>query len=173
MTAPLASEEEFSDIDLDDAYSDTDQTQYFTDNDNVSDVSNISNSLLKETSQILPKSVQGRSKALLEYLKNKGEGKISWTKNGKLMVNGRVVVGSNIIDLASHVVRERRAKARKAGSPGPPTGFTVFSKILRELNVPKELVRNKRRWGKIYNTSTPFQTPTGPSTFKTSRWLRM
>ena len=87
------------------------------------------------------------------------------------MVNRRTVPGSNIIDLASHVVRERRAAPRKIQSPGPPTGFAVFSKIIRELNIPKELIRNKRRWGGIYDSSTPHRTP--PATPTAPTWLEM
>ena len=195
MVAPLASDEEdISDGDYSQSerYSATDMSQYFTDDgslssnsnisktllgdlsdDSISDGLNISNALLKETRRVLPPSVLNRSKALLEYLKDKGEGKISWSKKGKLMVNGRVVPGSNIIDLTSHVVRERGSAPRKVQSPGAPAGFTTFSKILRELNVPKELVRNQRRWGRIYTPSTPSPTPTGASKAAASRWLRM
>ena len=69
----------------------------------------------------------------------------------ELRVDGQDVPGSNILDLAAHTVRERRGKARIRGrSPGAPPGFAQFARGLLDINAPRELVRNRRRWGTVY-----------------------
>ena len=102
--------------------------------------------LEREASDILPKTVKGQAMKLLKWLSARG--KLSWRPGTHGLVSGGIVhPGTNIIDLAGHVVR---AKPPKRGSPGPPPGFEVFAALLGRANAPRELVKNQRCWDMVY-----------------------
>jgi len=59
----------------------------------------------------------------------------SWNDNEIVTIDGNVVKDSNIADLINDVMRER--KTTKAA------GRVQFARLLRDLNIPSVLVRNK------------------------------
>ena len=74
---------------------------------------------------ILPKTVQARALALLRRLMDGGY--ISWRPDTlELIVDGIEHKGTNLVDLAGHVVWQRRTEPLMHGSPGLPWGFADF-----------------------------------------------
>ena len=68
-----------------------------------------------------------------------------------MIVDGIEHKGTNLVDLAGHVVWQRRAEPLVHGSPGPPWGFAEFAAALRRANASRELVRNRRCWPQTYS----------------------
>ena len=102
----------------------------------------------------LPQSVRIRAATLLNQLRSNRL--IQWDNDThEMIVDGRAIPGSNIIDLASHAVSQRQAARPIRGSPGPPPGFNKFAQVLRETNVPRALIKNQRRWDEIFEKSQP------------------
>ena len=102
----------------------------------------------------LPQSVRIRAATLLNQLRRNRL--IQWDNdNHEMIVDGRAIPGSNIIDLASHAVSQRQAARPIRGSPGPPPGFNKFAQVLREANVPRALIKNQRRWDEIFGKTQP------------------
>ena len=102
----------------------------------------------------LPQSVRIRAATLLNQLRRNRL--IQWDNDThEMIMDGRAIPGSNIIDLASHAVSQRQAARPVRGSPGPPPGFNKFAQVLRETNVPRALIKNQRRWDEIFGKSQP------------------
>lgn len=102
----------------------------------------------------LPRSVKVRAATLLNKLRRNKQ--IKWDSDThEMIVDGQSVPGSNIIDLAAHAVSQRQANRPVRGSPGPPPGFDEFAKVLREANVPRVLLKNRRRWSEIFGKTHP------------------
>ena len=102
----------------------------------------------------LPQSVRIRAATPLNQLQRNRL--IQWDNdNHEIIVDGRAIPGSNIIDLASHAVSQRQAARPIRGSPGPPSGFNKFAQVLREANVPRALIKNQRRWDEIFGKTQP------------------
>ena len=87
----------------------------------------------------IPKNMKTRAQALLARLKEK-EDAITWDERGQVILKGILIPKSNISDLVSDAMRSRKHFN--------PVGVQQFYDILHEINVPKDLVRNERRWGK-------------------------
>ena len=85
----------------------------------------------------IPKTMKSRAEALLEYLKERGD-VITWDDMGQVLVDGVLIPKSNISDLVSDAMRSRKHFN--------PVGVREFYNILNKINVPKDLVRNERRW---------------------------
>ena len=99
---------------------------------------------------VLPRTVAQRALTLLRRLVNGGY--VSWIPGTlEMVVDGQKQRGTNLVDLAGHVVRQRGADPLQRGSPGPPPGFVKFASALRRANASRELVRNRRRWGMVYD----------------------
>ena len=102
----------------------------------------------------LPETVKVRAATLLNRLRRNRQ--IQWDSDThEMIVDGRAIPGSNIIDLASHAVSQRQAASPIRGSPGPPPGFNKFAQVLREANVPRALIKNQRRWNEIFGKTQP------------------
>ena len=96
----------------------------------------------------IPKSMKTRAEALLAHLKERGD-VITWDDMGQVLLNGVLIPKSNISDLVSDAMRHRKHFN--------PVGVREFYNVLNEINVPKDLVRNERRWdeeekGKVEKT---------------------
>ena len=76
----------------------------------------------------IPKSMKKRAEALLAHLKEMGQ----------VLVDGVLIPKSNISDLVSDAMRSRKHFN--------PVGVREFYNVLSKINVPKDLVRNERRW---------------------------
>ena len=85
----------------------------------------------------IPKTMKSRAEALLAHLKERGD-VITWDDMGQVLVDGVLIPGSNITDLVSDAMRPRKNFN--------PIGVHEFYSVLSKINVPKDLVRNERRW---------------------------
>ena len=87
----------------------------------------------------IPKNMKTRAQALLARLKER-EDAITWDERGQVILRGDLIPKSNISDLISDAMRSRKHFN--------PVGVQQFYDVLYEINVPKDLVRNEKRWGK-------------------------
>ena len=87
----------------------------------------------------VPKTMRDRAARLLDRLKARPD-MISWNGTGQVRIEGEPVPLSNISDLVSDAVREKERKNFN------PAGAKAFFRVLTELNVPKEIARNEKRW---------------------------
>ena len=78
-----------------------------------------------------------RATAILNRLKERPD-VITWDKAGEVKLEGENIPQSNISDLISDALR-----ARKNFNP---TGSKELFRILSKINMPKDLVRNEKRW---------------------------
>ena len=85
----------------------------------------------------IPKTMKTRAEALLAHLKGRGD-VITWDDMGQVLVDGVLIPKSNISDLVSDAMRSRKHFN--------PVGVREFYNVLNKINVPKDLVRNERRW---------------------------
>ena len=85
----------------------------------------------------IPKTMKSRAEALLAHLKER-EDVITWDDMGQVLVDGVLIPKSNISDLVSDAMRSRKHFN--------PIGVREFHNVLSKINVPKDLVRNERRW---------------------------
>ena len=85
----------------------------------------------------IPKTMKLRAEALLAHLKERGD-VITWDDMGQVLVDGVLIPKSNISDLVSDAMRSRKHFN--------PVGVREFYSVLSKINVPKDLVRNERRW---------------------------
>ena len=85
----------------------------------------------------IPKTMKSRAEALLAHLKERGD-VITWDDMGQVLVDGVLIPKSNISDLVSDAMRSRKHFN--------PVGVREFYNVLSKINVPKDLVRNERRW---------------------------
>ena len=87
----------------------------------------------------IPKNMKTRAQALLARLKER-EDAITWDERGQVILKGDLIPKSNISDLISDAMRSRKHFN--------PVGVREFYDILYEINIPKDLVRNEKRWSK-------------------------
>ena len=87
----------------------------------------------------IPKNMKTRAQALLARLKER-EDAITWDDRGQVILKGTLIPKSNISDLISDAMRFRKHFN--------PVGVQKFYNVLNEINIPKDLVRNEKRWNK-------------------------
>ena len=85
----------------------------------------------------VPPTLQRKAKLMMEYLQD--HPKVSWDEKGELSYAGQRIPGSNIIDLVNDVLRSRKKSSL-------PTGWDRFAQVLKDVNLPQEVVGNKQRW---------------------------
>ena len=85
----------------------------------------------------IPKTMKSRAEALLAHLKER-EDIITWDEMGQVLLNGVLIPKSNITDLVSDAMRYHKNFN--------PVGVQEFYKALKEMNIPKDIVRNETRW---------------------------
>ena len=88
----------------------------------------------------IPKTMKTRAQALLSHLKER-EDVITWDSSGQVTLKGVFIPKSNISDLISDAMRPRKHFN--------PVGVRKFYNVLNEINVPKDLVRNEKRWSEV------------------------
>jgi len=96
----------------------------------------------------LPKTTQKTGKLLLQHIKASG-GKVAWDEQGRLLIAGKIIPETNILDLIHSVVRIRKTAPL-------PSGVHAFVDALKLLNTPTELLRNKPPYG---DKARPIATP--------------
>ena len=89
----------------------------------------------------VPKTMQAKARRLMEHLKRD----ISWTARCELIHEGVPVAGSNAVDLVNDLLRKRKTD---------PTGWQPFTRQLRAMNLPMELVSNVARRDYIRQATT-------------------
>ena len=114
----------------------------------------------------IPKTMKTRAQALLAHLKER-EDVITWDDMGQVLLNGVLIPKSNISDLISDAMRSRKHFN--------PVGVREFYNVLNEINIPKDLVRNERRWSEAEKNKVSFdeKKPPGKSQVElgVSNWL--
>ena len=85
----------------------------------------------------VPGTYQGTVKSLYRLLAEKGQGReFNWTAKGELVVGGKLIPGTNLLELLTDA-------ARKKSRVKPPIGRDVFVKIVKRLNPNLKHVKNK------------------------------
>ena len=90
----------------------------------------------------IPKTQKLRASALLRRIKNSG-GKLGWNSKGQMTYNKVPIAKTNIVDLVSDIIRQRK-------TVDAPPGHELFATTLREINTPRELIGNKARMRLVY-----------------------
>ena len=99
----------------------------------------------------IPKTMKRKAEALLERIKAHPD--TSWNERGEFIYRGRVVEGSNVVDLLNDILRQRKGFE--------PHGRFEFSRALRQTNVPQDMVGNRPMWNWMHResaTSDAFST---------------
>ena len=110
----------------------------------------------------IPKTMKTRAEALLAHLKERGD-VITWDDMGQVLLNGVLIPKSNISDLVSDAMRSRKHFN--------PVGVREFYNVLNKINVPKDLVRNERRWSEGEKKKVPLDEKTPPKELTISKWI--
>ena len=93
-----------------------------------------------QTFHSLPKTFQQPANILLSELQ-KHPDRVQWNNN-ELTIDGKRMVGSNLVDLVGDVLRNRKTVSA-------PMYSDDFLQLLVDMNVPEELIRNKYRLAKF------------------------
>ena len=84
--------------------------------------------------ECVPPTMKARARQLVKKLKDNKD-LVGWNDKAQLVFEGRLIPGSNVIDLVNDVLRHRK--------DFNPPGWQVFAKVLRNVNVPEGIVRNE------------------------------
>ena len=112
-------------------------------------------SLVLET---VPKRWKTHASKLLSHLKSNPN--VDWNAKGELVLNDAPIAKSHIVDLVNDLMRKRTTTSA-------PTGWIELAKVLKDSNVPHELIGNEDRWQ--YITSPTSQTSPDASSGKRRR----
>ena len=82
----------------------------------------------------IPKTMKSRAEALLAHLKERGD-IITWDDMGQVLLDGVLIPKSNMV-----------LDAMRSCKHFNPVGVREFYNVLNKINVPKDLVRNEKRW---------------------------
>ena len=109
----------------------------------------------KDVSQIkellrgtLPPSLIRGGTTLAETLANLPE--VNWDDKLQLIVDGKTVENSNVVDLLSDLGRKKKTSK-------PPEGMNELLTVLKERNIAKSLIPNEARWG-VLDSARPVQS---------------
>jgi hypothetical protein len=91
----------------------------------------------EQTLAPIPKTYIAKARLLYDRLKSSDDSVISWDDRGTVSVHGVMLNGSSITDLVADTVRDRKSTN--------PAGVAEFSRVLTELNIPKEFIGDARR----------------------------
>ena len=81
----------------------------------------------------IPKTMRPRATTLLNRLKTRPD-IVSWDESGQVKLDGKLIPSSNISDLVSDAMRERKNFN--------PVGSSEFFNVLSKMNMPRDIVRN-------------------------------
>lgn len=97
-----------------------------------------------DIAKTVPKNLRTKAERLAELLK--ASGSVTWDERNRLIVDGKPVEGTNIIDLINDALRRRKTFQ--------PHGRSAFADKLRNMNAPRELVGNADYWVRSSTEST-------------------
>lgn len=89
----------------------------------------------REILESVPKTFRDKATLLLQKLKRGDH--VKWDERGIVYIKGNKITNSNITDLLNDIVRPRKN--------GDPIGWREFSTVLRDINIPFELIGNLKR----------------------------
>ena len=96
-------------------------------------------SLERELLKAVPSSFKVRAKSLLRHLqRNKSKGYVDWNPDGELIASGKLVRGSNMVDLIHDSLKSRKGAK-------DPVGLESFIEALALNNTPDSLITNTKR----------------------------
>ncbi len=93
-------------------------------------------SKLYEVLRELPPSIRGNADEILDAILGSGE-LISWNRQLKLVVNGRAIPETCIVDLVAHVLYPQDNEIEE------PKGFKIFVQALKDIRLESEWVDNE------------------------------
>ena len=91
----------------------------------------------------VPKTMRRKIQLLLDLLSDHSN--MLWDDHGTLMIHGKPVEGTHIIDLVNDIIRQRKHF--------DPQGWQLFSKGLKEVNIPQDVVGHRKRWNWMHRTN--------------------
>ena len=71
---------------------------------------------------------------------------VEWNDRGELVYKNTPVTGSNMVDLVNDVLRKRKTFE--------PQGWQTFARVLKDANIPMDLVGNPDHWSYMQSTRT-------------------
>ena len=89
--------------------------------------------------RLVPLTYSKNAKKLYKLLAKDGRGLLNWNRKGELVVDGRPVENSSIIELLSDASKPQ-SKVRKAA----PVGRNIFIKAVKRINPTLTYVKNKQ-----------------------------
>ncbi len=109
-------------------------------------------SSIKQTlEKTLPKTLKKKGDIIIDFIEKSPNHTI--TNKGEIVVNGKIIENSNIVDLVHYQLRQRKKITN------PPYAYPQFFQSLNEMNVPKEILKRKEK--KIsFTTKKSSKTPT-------------
>ena len=87
--------------------------------------------------QSVRKTYRSQSGQLAEFIQRSSN--VSWTKSGRVVIDGVEMPDSNIVDLINDAVRYRKTSA-------VPNGRAQLASALRKAGVPRKLIGNQHFW---------------------------
>lgn len=114
----------------------------------------------------VPPAMRRRATLLLDMLQDHPN--LSWNEHGTLIINEKPIEGTNIIDLVNDTIRQRKQFE--------PKGWQTFSKALKDVNIPQDIVGNKKRWTWMNQPETDdedsFETPSSAKLPRTVKKMK-
>lgn len=92
-----------------------------------------SDDIEQEIVESVPQKSRKTVKEIIEKMREPGSS-VFWTPDKELVVNGKILRRTNIVDLINHLVRDRKIK---------PVGYKNFHEALMKSNLPPTHVKNK------------------------------
>lgn len=107
-----------------------------------------SSSVVKTEERVLesvPPTMKRKAKLLLDHVKDASN--MTWNAQGEIVIGGQRIKGSNLADLVNDVLRHRKHAET-------PQGWQSFLRVLKESNVPRELIGHSERWDWMHKKSS-------------------
>ena len=82
-----------------------------------------------------PKQMQNKAKLLVEHFRDNPY--LQWDDKGQIIIDGKTVDGSNIVDLVGDAMRSQKRKNYQ------PVGMTSFVQGVKQANIPSDWIRNE------------------------------
>ena len=75
---------------------------------------------------------------------------VNWDDKLQLIVDGKTVENSNVVDLLSDLGRKKKTSK-------PPKGMNELLTVFKERNIAKSLIPNEARWG-VLDSARPVRS---------------
>ena len=124
-------------------------------NDSIVPEGTISKQIVSDIVEILPKTLRPKAKMILKRIGDNPD-IVNWNERGELEYKGKVVPNTNIGDLVWDSLKKRKYD---------PEGYEIFTKALKKINIPQDLIRNPERLQLLRNqdNESPIKKIRSPS----------